>query len=136
MSAPSGADTINAYHIEDTYYFRHYFDNDTIFDKLKPHYKPYDSRFEIPAKRFPEIKDYLEGRGYHLREITTPETLTVVVRKYTDHPDILFDQSVIQTGTTNYNVFLMTDQTAVDQAIDAGAQPITDTDLTLSLTDS
>lgn len=133
MSAgDDGAAHINAYHIDDTYYFRHYFD-DPVFDKLKPHYEPYDNRFEVPTHRFSELKDYLEGRGYHLHPVDDPEPLTVVVRKYTTHPDIVFDKSVIQTGTQNYNVFLMTTETAVQQAIDAGAQPITDTDLTLTI---
>ncbi|MFB6104636.1 MAG: hypothetical protein ABEJ57_06075 [Halobacteriaceae archaeon] len=134
MSADgTGADVVNAYRVEDTYYFRHYFDEDAVFDKLKPHYQPYDYRFEVPANRFPEIKDFLEGRGYHLREVEDPAALAVVVRKFTDHPEVVFDESVIQTGVNRFNVFLMKDRASADRAIAAGARPLSDTDLTLTL---
>jgi len=134
MSADGdGAAVVNAYRIEDTYYFRHYFEEDGVFEKLRPHYQRYDYRFEVPANRFPEIKDFLEGRGYHLREVEDPESLAVVVRKFTDHPDVVFDESVIQTGVKRFNVFLMKDHATADRAIAAGARPLSDTDLTLTL---
>ena len=53
----------------------------------------------------------------------------VVVRQYTAHPDNIFKESVIQRTVEDYHCFLMTDQNAVEGAVDDGATRLTATDL-------
>lgn len=124
---------VNAFRVGDTLLFAHYFEEDAVFEKLQPYYEHYDHRFEVPAGRIPEIRDFLEGRGYDLVTVEEPEEFAVAVRKFTDHPSVVFDASVIETGTQRYNVFLMESREAVAKAVERGARPLPATDLTLAL---
>lgn len=56
------------------------------------------------------------------------EEFAVVVKKYTEHPENIFKQSVIHRSVDGYNGFLMTDQAAVDRATREGAIRLTETD--------
>lgn len=44
-----------------------------------------------------------------------------VVKRYTDHPESLFERSVIHRGIDGYDGFLMTDGAAVDRPNREGA---------------
>jgi hypothetical protein len=59
------------------------------------------------------------------------EEYVVVVRKYTEHPGNIFKQSVIQRSIPKYNCFLMTDQTAVEEAVGktSSAKRLTETEV-------
>lgn len=120
---------VNVFRVDETYLFKHYFDGDEVFDRLKHYYNNQHYRFEIPAEDFEEISEFLQEHGYALVEVENIEEFVVVVEKYTEHPDNIFKASVMQRGDADYNVFLMKDQVAVEDAVHNGATRVTDTDL-------
>ena len=50
-----------------------------------------------------------------------------MVKKYTTHPENIFKASVLQRSVNDYNCFLLTDQTAVEQAVIQGATRLSET---------
>ncbi len=123
---------VNVFPINEVYLFKHYFDNEEIFDKLRRYYNNQQYRFEVPNADFPKIQEFLAEFGYALIVIGGIEEYTVVVRKYTEHPGNIFKSSVLQRSEGDYNVFVMTDQAAVEQAVNQGATRLTDTGLTVA----
>ena len=129
----AGRTPINAFQVGDVYLFRHYFEDDEVFDELKRYYSPYDYRFEVPASRFGGVQRRLDEHGFALAEVPDPEPFTVVKRKYTAHPKVLFKGSVLHRSRGQFNCFVMKDQDAVEEAVAAGARRLADTDLDLEL---
>lgn len=129
----AGRTRINAFHVDEAYLFRHYFEDDAVFDQLKRYYSPYDYRFEVPESRFGRVERLLDESGYALSKVPDPEPFAVVKRKYTAHPDVLFKGSVFHRSLGQFNCFVMKDRASVDEAVEAGARPLSDTDLTLEL---
>ncbi|MFB6111528.1 MAG: hypothetical protein ABEJ35_03225 [Halobacteriaceae archaeon] len=129
----SGRVTVNAFLVADTYFFAHYFEEEAVFEKLQPYYDRYDHRFEVPAPRMPGIRDYLAGRGYDLEIVDDPDEFAVAVRKFTDHPDVVFEESVLEVGTDHFNVFVMRSRATVADAVERGARPLSTMDLTLDM---
>ena len=121
---------INAFEIDGTYLFKHYFEQDDIFAQFRRYYNESDYRFEVPADAFTEVQALLEDRFFELTVVDDVEPFCVVKRKYTDHPDVLFKASVLQRERADYNVFLMKDELAVEQAVNNGATRLADVDVT------
>lgn len=124
---------VNAFKVGDRHLFAHYFEEEPVFEKLQPYYEHYDHRFEVPTTRIPEIRDFLKGRGYDLVTVETPDEFAVAVRKFTDHPDVVFEESVLESGTNRFNVFVLRNREMVARAVEQGARPLPATDLTLDL---
>ncbi len=75
----------------------------------------------------------VERQFYDLNRVEDIEGDCVVQRKYTDHPDLLFRNAVMQRSKGEYNGFLLKDQLAVEQAVNHGATPLEDADLDVTL---
>lgn len=120
---------VNAFRINGEYLFKHYFEGDDVFARLRNYYNHNQYRFEVPVEDFEEIKSFLSDHGYGLTTVYAVEEYVVVVRKYTEHPGNIFKQSVIQRSIPKYNCFLMTDQGAVEEAVGktSSAKPLTET---------
>jgi hypothetical protein len=123
----AGDEQINVFEIDETYLFKHYFDGEDVFDRLKPYYNNQQYRFEVPAEAFEELRSFLSDHGYSLAIIDAVREFAVVVKKYTEHPENIFKGSVIHRSVDGYNAFLMTDQAAVDRAIREGAIRLSNT---------
>jgi hypothetical protein len=120
---------INAFEVDGTYLFKHYFDQDDVFTELRRYYNESEYRFEVPADALTEVQAFLEDCFVELAVVDDVEPFCVVKRKYTDHPDILFKASILERPQQDYNVFLMKDQLSVEQAVNNGARRITETDI-------
>jgi hypothetical protein len=125
----AGDEQVNVFEIDETYLFKHYFDGEEVFDRLKRFYNNQQYRFEVPADAFEELRSFLAEHGYGLVVVDAVAEFAVVVKKYTQHPENIFKGSVIHRRVDGYNAFLMTDQTAVDRATREGAIRLTNTDL-------
>lgn len=124
---------LNAFPVGDAYYFRHYFEDDDLFDELKRYYSHYDYRFEVPSSRFERVQRQLAEHGFGLVKVDDPTPFAVVKRKYTNHPKILFKRSVLHRSLGRFNCFVMADREAVERAVADGARPLAETDLDLEL---
>ena len=129
----AGRTRINAFHVGEAYLFRHYFEDEDVFEALKRYYSSYDYRFEVPESRFGRVDRVLDEHGYALSKVPDPVPFAVVKRKYTDHPTALFKGSVLHRSLGRFNCFVMKDQEAVEEAVEAGARRLAETDLELEL---
>lgn len=117
----SGTQEIHVFPVDEFYLFKHYFDDEAVWDRLKRWYNNQQYRFEVPESEFGDVRSFLEDEGYGVTVIESLEKFVVVVKKYTGHPENIFKESVIQRSVDGYNCFLMTDQMAVARAVDEGA---------------
>ena len=122
-------ESVNVFLVDETYLFKHYFDGQEIFDRLRRYYNNQQYRFEVPPEAFEGLQEFLAEHGYGLVVVDPLEEFAVVVRKYTAHPEGIFKQSVIRRSVDGHNCFLLTDLDAVEQAIKQGAKSLTTTDL-------
>jgi hypothetical protein len=120
---------VNVFEVEKAYLFKHYFEGEDVFDRLKQYYNNQHYRFEVPPDEFEDIRSFLADYGYGLVIVDAIDEFVVVVEKYTTHPENIFKQSVIQRSVDGYNCFLLTDQGAVEQATREHASRLTETDL-------
>ena len=96
---------INAFEIDDSYLFKHYFEQDEVFTKLRRYYTDSAYRFEVPANTLTEVQALLEDHFFKLTVVADVEPFCVVKRKYTEHPDLLFKASVLECKKQDYNVY-------------------------------
>lgn len=122
--ARAGRERVNVFEIGDQYLFRHYFEGDLVFDRLKRYYNNQQYRFEVPPEAFESLRSFLEDHGYELVVVESIEPYAVLVKQYTEHPENIFKESVIQRRVDGYHCFVLTDREAVEAAIEAGAVPI------------
>lgn len=125
----AGHEQINTFEVDESYLFKHYFDQEDIFDRLKKYYNNHQYRFEIPPKEFDSVRAFLSDYGYGIVVVDVSEEFVVVVKQYTDHPENIFKESIIQRTVDGFNYFLMTDQVATEEAIRDGATRLTETNL-------
>jgi hypothetical protein len=125
----AGQEQVNVFEVDETYLFKHYFDGDEVFDRLKQYYNNQQYRFEVPPDEFEALQSFLAEYGYGLVVVDVIEEFVVVVEKYTTHPENIFKASVIHRSVDGYNCFLMTDQAAVEQATREHAARLTETEL-------
>ncbi|PSP80100.1 hypothetical protein BRC81_02600 [Halobacteriales archaeon QS_1_68_20] len=125
------ATVVNAFPMEDAVLVSHYFESDEAFGVLREYYDKRAYRFEIPRQAFRRVRAELAGLGYELRPVDDVKRYAVAVRKYTDHPEVVFGDSVAEFSVDGYNVFVMTDAAAVDAAVAAGAVRLADAPVTV-----
>jgi hypothetical protein len=125
----AGEDRVNVFEVDETYLFKHYFEGEDVFDRLKQYYNYQQYRFEVPPDEFAAIRSFLADYEYELVVVDAFDEFVVVAEKYTTHPENIFKQSVIQRSVDGYNCFLLTDQVAVEQATRKHATRLTETDL-------
>ena len=125
----AGDERVNVFEVDELYLFKHYFDSDEVFDRLKQYYNNQHYRFEVPPDDFEALRSFLGEHGYGLVVVSAIDEFVVVVEKYTSHPENIFKQSVMQRSVDGHNCFLMTDQAAVEQAVHDGATRLTETEL-------
>lgn len=125
----AGHDRVNAFEVGGTYMFKHYFEGEEIFDRLRGYYNNHQYRFEVPAGEFEGVREFLDDHGYGLVVVDATEEFAVVIRQYTAHPDNIFKGSVAQRRVDGYNCFLMVDREAAERAVEEGATRLADTEL-------
>jgi len=123
---------VAVFRVGDRYCFRHYFESDAVFDRLKPYYEPRRYRFCVPDHRFGPLSTVLADRGYDLR-VEDPQEYAVVVEQYTDHPEVAFEAAVLRRSGSGYNCFVLRSREAVAEALSEGATRLVDTDLEFDL---
>lgn len=117
-TASSGrSDTVNAFEINGTYYLRHFFEPDELFDELRYYYNNQQHRFEVPSSAFPALRTLLRGHNYTVVVVRDIEPYVIAVRKYTPHPGNVFTTSVYQWSVREHNCFLLRDETAIEAAV-------------------
>jgi len=121
---------INVFSVGDTYLFKHYVSEDA-FAEINRYYEEYDHRFEVPGDRFGFVEETLEKHDYAPVVVENPEPFAVLKRKYTNHPDVLFQDSVYQRGLGAFNCFVMNTHEAAGRAADRGARPLAEADVDL-----
>lgn len=131
--ARSGRDRsqVNVFRLDGTYYFRHYFDGEAVFARLRRYYENQQYRFAVPAREFDGVRRFLREHGYGLTEVADVERYTVAVPKYTAHPENIFEEAVDQRSRDGYNLFLLKDLAAVDDAVADGATRLREADVSL-----
>lgn len=136
LATMSGTDAeierINAFLIDETYLFSHYFDRTDLFEEVSEYYSHDDYRFEVPADVFESVRDDLSEAGIHLVPIEDLEPYCVVTEKYDKHADIL-RQSVVNWERREHRFFVLPDQLAVERALGAGADRVEETPFVLGV---
>lgn len=120
---------VNVFEIDERYLFKQYFESKDVFDRRKAYYIDRKHRFQVPADKFEEIRAFLADHGYGLVTVDAVPEFVVVVEKYSDHPEDLVKNTVIQRTVDGSNCFLLTDQVAVEQAVHNGATRLSETAL-------
>lgn len=125
----AGLKQVNVFHIGDAYLFKYYFDVEDAYQRVKQYYNIQQSRFEVAASDFEELRSALIDHGYNLDVVDETAPFVVVVRKYTAHPEEIRDRSVAKRSVDEYNCFLMPHETAIEDMVDDGAARLVDTTL-------
>ncbi len=120
---------INIFDVYDRYLFKYYFNDNEIFSNLQYYYNEDKYRFEIPKDSINEVKQLLKRNMFEPIIIKEVNEFGVVKEKYTDHPKMLFRDSLLQESTSDYNIFVMKDKKSVEKAVMNGATKLTDTDI-------
>lgn len=120
--------------IDDEYLFSEYFEHQDLFDRLSDYYNGDAYRFEVPAADYDDVVDALAEFYYQPVEVDGDERadFCVVTGKYDQHAEIL-RQSVLQWERQGHRFFLMKSPLAVDEAIERGATPLSETEFVLGL---
>ncbi|MDY6770800.1 MAG: hypothetical protein SV186_02455 [Candidatus Nanohaloarchaea archaeon] len=120
---------INVFEVNDTYLFKHYFENDEVFDELGRYYNQDAYRFELPDRTTLQQVDELLGEYFHtLNLVSDIEPYCVVVERGEDYSDILRN-AVVQFDRGRRIVFLMKDKLSADQAIEQDATPLEEAEI-------
>lgn len=124
------------FNLNNTFLFRHYFEGDEVFDRLRQYYNNQQYRFEVPNTAFTGLRTFLRDHGYKLSVVECPEKFVVAVRMYSAHPENVFKESVYQWTVDEYHCFLLKDQFAVANAVAQGASRLSDTGMVLRISAS
>lgn len=134
-SRPAGAERVNAFPVGGGYLFRHYFEGERLFARLREYYDHAGYRFAVPEAEFDAVRRFLGERSYWLVVPEEPSAYVVAVRKYTAHPDDIFKAAVFQASEGEYNLFVLRDETAVSNAVAGGGVRLAETDLGVAYED-
>lgn len=126
-----GIERINVFRTSGSLVFKHYFEEYELFAELQDYYS--GNRFEVPIASFGGIRETLNEYSYDPVIVEDIEQYCVAVRRYTEHPDTLFKNSVIKKETTDYNIFIMKDLASKERAIQEGAVPLNELGLKITL---
>lgn len=129
----AGATRVNAFRVDEAFLFKHYFEDEGLFARLERYYDEYEYRFEVPTDRFEGVRALLDEHDYALVVVDDAEPFAVVKRKYTDHPNVLFEESVFHRGVDGFNCFVMKDRDAAERGIASGATSLSETGLEVSI---
>lgn len=121
-------EAIYAFPVGDRYLFKHYFENSALFAQLGEFYDERRYRFEVREGDLEDVRAILAEHGYGLVVVDDLAPFTVAVRKYTEHPENVFSDSVDRREDLEYHLYLMKDQVAVEEAERNGAIRIVDLD--------
>lgn len=124
----AGRERVNVFPVAGSFRFRHYL-SEAAFTELRRYYRRYDYRFEVPTGRLDEVLSILERHGYDPVVVEDLAAFTVVKRKYSAHPDVIFSSAVAHRGVGRFNCFLLKDRESVEAAVEGGAIPFGETDL-------
>lgn len=113
---------VNAFPMRDVLLVKHYFDGDDAFAALEPYYNQREYRFEIPQRDLRAVQAALAEHDYELEIVDYLEPFAVVVRKYSHHPESVFEDAVAEFSNADFNVFVLKDEAAVETAVRSGAQ--------------
>lgn len=133
QSRLDAGERVNGFPIGDAYLFRHYFEGETVFDRLREYYQYEQYRFAVPTDEFDGVRRFLRDHEYALDAVPAVEEYAVVVRKYTAHPDNIFEASVCQYSRGDHTVFVMKDDDAVRRAVAEGATRLRDSPMVGSI---
>ena len=125
-------ESIVVFHIGDEYLFSHYFDRQDIFTAPQEYYQDENYRFEVPEDDFESVQQRLEDAYYKLTVVGELEPYCVVIDKYDEHAEIL-RESVATWERRGQRFFLMKNELAVKEAIERGADRLTETEFVLGL---
>lgn len=116
---------VKAFPIDGTVLFKHFFEGDEVFARLKPYYNGSQYRFEVPVDEFDSLRRWLREHGYDVQIVDSPAEFYVVVRQYSEHPEGIFKNAVRSESIDGHNCFLMKDRQAVEEAVAQGARRLT-----------
>lgn len=120
------------FRVGEEYLFSQYFERRDVFGNLQEYYDEGTYRFEVPASEFDEVREHLRDAYYEPRVVEDLEPYCVVKEQYTAHADIL-KNAVVHWERRGHNFFLMEDDLAVKEALEAGATSASEIDLALGL---
>lgn len=123
---------ITVFRVDDQYYFAHYFDREDVFDDLRAYYDEDAYRFVVPAEDFEEVRARLQESYYTPVVVEDLEPYCVLTDRYDEHAEIL-KRSVLNWERRGRRFFLMTDDLAVEDALERGATRLAETELALGL---
>lgn len=126
-----GGERVNAFDVDGAYCFKHYFEGEAVFARLRRYYEHNQYRFSVPAPEFDGVRRFLDEHGYDVVPVADVAPYVVAVRKYTAHPENVFEDSVEQWDRPKHTLFLLKDEDAVEQATAAGATPLAESELSL-----
>lgn len=118
---------IRVFELDRRLVFKHYFEEDDLFDELREHYVPERYRFEVPTRAWEAVATTLREHGHEPVVVDDPEAHCVVIGQYEPHAEILRD--AVATWTRHeHRFFLLPSPLAVEQAIERGATPVADSE--------
>lgn len=123
---------ITVFHVGDEYLFSYYFEREDVFEAVREYYVDDAYRFEVPATEFEDVRERLADYHYALDVVEDLEPYVVVTGKYDQYADIL-RQSVANWERRGHRFFLMQDELAVREAVEAGATPVAETEFVVGL---
>lgn len=126
------AEPLTVFEVGDEYLFAHYFNREDVFETLRKYYNGDAYRFEVPADEFESVRESLEDAYFEPRVVTDLEPYCVVIDKYEEHADIL-RESVASWERRGHRFFLMQDELGANEALEAGAETLAETDFALGL---
>lgn len=119
---------ISVFKVEDSYFFKYYFDNEAMFDALRDYYDTDNYHFEIPADELNAVQQTLKDYFYELRVVEDLRTYCIAIQKNSDYSDII--RSAVRTKEqSDYLMILLKDELSVEQAIEQGATRLEKSDL-------
>ena len=112
----------------------HYFEREDVFDVLSKYYNGDQYRFEVPLTDLDGIESTLDEYFYEPCIIKTADFASIASSKSRTLPTRIFCAIRSQHWTREgHNVFIIKDESAKREALEAGANPITDTEFVLGL---
>jgi hypothetical protein len=126
------AERITVFRIDDEYLFSHYFDQTDVFADLSEYYNEDEYRFEVPVEDFDDVRERLEEAYFAPEVVTDLKPYCVVIDKYDEHAAIL-RESVVTWERRGHRFFLMQTELSVKEALEHGADRISETDFALGL---
>lgn len=128
-SRKGATEQLNVFEIDGRYLLKHYFDDTDIYGEMRQYYNNNQYRFEIPEDDISDVLTFLSQEGFDMYVVDDLDPYVVAVRKYRDHPENIFKESVMQRSTVNYHCFLMKDEAAVKYAVKGGGVPVAGSDI-------